>query len=172
MMILTKSTYYAACFITAATMRAHQVLAEGGGNLRSYNPTVRTDTRSTIRRLSPTAECTLLVSMKLQIDPTSVQDGDDDEQFECQLDSLETGGIDNLAYPLDISINQKKELKKMLDGNKIAPGKSKLSVAQAVWDGEKVKLPKNITLKDKVKKGATTSTGRRLAVVTGDKPSK
>ncbi len=158
-------------------MRAHQVVADGGGNLRRSNPTARTDTlriakaHSSIRRLSPTAECTIVVSIKLQIDPTSVQDGDDDEQFECQLDPLETGGIDNLAYPLDISIDQKKELKKMLDGNKIAPGKSKLSVAQAVWDGDKVKLPKNITLKDKVKKGATTSTGRRLAVVTGNKPS-
>jgi hypothetical protein len=118
-MILQKSILYVGCFVVAAATSAYQVVAEGG-NLRSSNTDVRSDTlgmvetQPRVRRLSPTAECTLLISIKLQIDPTSVEDGDSDEQFECQLDSLETGGIENLAYPLDISREQKKELKQLM----------------------------------------------------------
>ncbi|KAL3911389.1 MAG: hypothetical protein SGILL_007301, partial [Bacillariaceae sp.] len=120
------------------------------------------------RRLAANAECTLLVSQALMIDPSGHDD--EGEEFECQLDAYETGGVANQAFPLEITKEQRQEFKELLREGDVVPGDSRLDVEGGIWDGTSVKIPPG-KVKKKVKKGKKVSDSRRrLAIVTGEKP--
>ena len=123
------------------------------------------------RRLAPTVECTL---MELELLHENPEEYDELPRLDCMLESSETGGIANMIYPLDMSDDQKKEMKQLIDNGSLRPGRSKLNVGGGVWDGVQVKVPPG-KMKDKVNKGKgknSTDKRRRLFSHVGEKPSK
>jgi hypothetical protein len=117
------------------------------------------------RKLRPSAECTLMLSVALLEEPWAHAEGDD-EMLECELDASETNGIGGLIYPLGLTKNQKKDVLDMIRGGSISPGKSKLMIgqAEATFDGETIKFKDNTNIPDFVTRGGPNlSTGRRLA---------
>lgn len=127
------------------------------------------------RRLSTDAECTIMIAELLLFDPE--QQEEEGEIYECELDPFETGGIPGLSYPLEMTKEQKKEMKQLVKEGFIVASESTLHIGGATWDktGEKVKLPGNMKIKDKVNNGnaygMANKARRNLAILTGDKPS-
>ena len=151
------------CALLAAAASIATIADAAEGSLRSRNDRAR--------RLSPTVECTLMTSELLRINPDEFAE-DDGESFECMLDSNETGGLANMIYPLDMSKEQRKELREMFRRGTFTPGNTRLNVGGGVWNGVQVKVPPG-KLKNKVKKGKNVAEERRrLFSHEGDKPSK
>lgn len=117
---------------------------------------------------SPKApECVILVRSDLHLD-AGVDDG---EEFECVLDPNDAaGGIAGTSLPIDLTHEQKKELKDKLKRGDLVSDSTTLKFEDGFKISDKaVHVPKEKTglALGKKKKGAGN---RHLAIVSGDKP--
>lgn len=128
-------------------------------------------TQTANRRLTTSAECTLLVVAGTR--ELGNTDFDEEEIFECEMDADDEGGIPGLSLPIQASDAQKKALKDKLKSGDLVPGESTLIHGQVPFDIDGVRLPPGLEIsigKENKKKKKNTQKNRSLAVITGTKP--
>lgn len=117
------------------------------------------------RKLVAKRDCTFMVAEALAIDGGA--DHDDDMSLECELDPEDADGYGGINVELDVTKDQKKELKKLMKEWKAIPGKDQIAIAGLDIDGGKAKIPKGKKMIDVVKPNKGNAFGkdkrRRLA---------
>ena len=116
------------------------------------------------RKLVAKRDCTFMVAEALAIDGA---DHDDDMSLECELDPEDADGYGGINVELDVTKDQKKELKKLMKEGKAIPGTDKIAIAGLDIEGGKAKGFKGKKMIDVVKQNNGNGYGkdkrRRLA---------
>lgn len=125
----------------------------------------QTNVQKRILRTPHASECTILARSDLRLDGTENEDS-----FECVLDGADTSGVEGITLPIDLTENQKNELKEKMKTGELVSDLSTLLLEDGFKISEEavhVPLSKvDLALGRKTNKHAN----RHLAIVTGNKP--
>ena len=119
----------------------------------------------TPRQPSTATICVIQAVSEIRIDPT---DGVEDMRFECEMNAEDMGGVGGLVRSISGTAAQMSELVDLLNKGIITSGETLLGHSAGLpFDGESIFVPPGLQIADAVRQGPK---GRRLAVVTGNKP--
>ena len=121
------------------------------------------------RRLTQATECTLQVVASSPVPNvfSHIEDSPLEEEFECEMDPADMGGIPGLTLPIQASADQIDELKQKFKSGEIIAGQSKLKHGSVNFGPHGIELPPGLQIAIENNKH-----GRKLGHggLTGDKP--
>jgi hypothetical protein len=121
------------------------------------------------RKLVASKDCTIMA-----VEALSVEGGEDPDMIlECEMHPDDADGISNMAYPLDATPAQLKELRGLIESGKVKPGDDQLDIVGVeIDDKKKIKIPPGQDIASKIKKNGNNKnkdkSRRRLVSTTGD----
>lgn len=120
-----------------------------------------------LRRKLASKDCTIMAAERLIIEPS----GEDNNEIiiQCEMHSEDANGIEGIFLELDVTDDQRKNLKGLIKSGEVTPGQDTLDIVGKSIENEKIKFPPGLDIATSVKKN-TKNKGRRLAVTKGEKP--